>query len=248
MQSVQRRVALVFGVDGDGAVGHDGLRARGRYGQVGAGLLHDFVANVVELGLNILVQNFLIAQRGLRLGVPMNHALSAVDVALCVEVDKYFQDACAARFVHGKGGAVPIAGGAQGFELLQNDAAVFVRPLPSMLQEGLAAEIRLFDPGFAQLLHHLGFRGDGRMVCPGDPASVVAAHSGTSDQDILNGIVEHMPHVQDAGNVGRRDDNGVSGSLIGRGTEGISIHPTRIPKSLYQAGSIFRGNFHMPQR
>ena len=118
----------VFGVDTHRGVAHDGLRARGGYHCIVALLvLMDDIAfgclvniraitvrsnvifKIIELGLLILVDNLLIAECSLGLGVPVYHAQSAVDKSLVVEVNKNFDDALRALLIHGECGAVPIA-------------------------------------------------------------------------------------------------------------------------------------------
>ena len=90
MQAMQCRVALVFRVDRNGAVGHDGFRARSGYRQVGSWSLYDFVAHVIQLRLYVFVQHFFVAQRGLCLWIPVDHALTAIDMSLFVEINKNF--------------------------------------------------------------------------------------------------------------------------------------------------------------
>ena len=40
-----------------------------------------------------------------------------------------------------------------------------------------------------------------------DPQGVVPDHAVVADLDVLQGVVQAVPHVQDAGDVGRRDDD-----------------------------------------
>ena len=56
-----------------------------------------------------LINHFLVAQGGQRLGVPVDHAHTAVDKAFVIQVYEHLDDALAARLVHGEGGAVPVA-------------------------------------------------------------------------------------------------------------------------------------------
>ncbi len=78
-----------------------------------------------------------------------------------------------------------------------------------MFEEFFAAELGFFDAFFfLKHLHHFGFGGNGSMVAAGHPAGVEAAHAGLADEDILHGFIEGMPHMQYAGNVGRRDHYG----------------------------------------
>ncbi len=52
------------------------------------------------------------------------------------------------------------------------------------------------------------------MVGTRYPASVLTFHTGAAYQYILNRIIQHMAHVQNARNIWRRNDNGVRLTLI----------------------------------
>ena len=71
--------------------------------------------------------------------------------------------------------------------------------------EGVAVRALL---GQLALDHVLG--GDPGVVGAGHPEHVVALHAPVAAEDVLEGVVEGMAHVQDAGDVGRRDDDGVA--------------------------------------
>ena len=67
------------------------------------------------------------------------------------------------------------------------------------------------------------------MVRAGYPAGVFAVQSRLADQDILDGVVQHVPHVQYAGDVGRRDHDGVGFPLIRYATEVALLFPVGVP-------------------
>ena len=83
---------------------------------------------------------------------------------------------------------------------------------------------------FLELLldHHL--RGDAGVVGAGEPENFPAVHAGFAGEDVLDGVVEHMPHVQHAGDVGRGDDDGIRG-LGGRGVghKTLPVEPEPVP-------------------
>ena len=77
--------------------------------------------------------------------------------------------------------------------------------------------------------HHL--RGDAGVVGAGLPQHVLAAHPLEARQDVLQRVVERVPHVQRAGHVGRRDDDAVGrglGALGPAGAEGARLLPFRV--------------------
>ena len=72
--------------------------------------------------------------------------------------------------------------------------------------------------------HHL--RGDAGMVHARLPQHVLAAHALEADQNVLQRVVERMAHMQRAGDVGRRDDDGeglrpLFGAGAGRKASGL---------------------------
>ena len=72
--------------------------------------------------------------------------------------------------------------------------------------------------------HHLG--GDAGVVGAGEPEGVFAAHAVPADGDVDLGVLEHVAHVEDAGDVGRRDDEREDlGARLGDGAKEVgSIH------------------------
>ena len=114
-----------------------------------------------------------------------------------------------------------------------------------MGQELFASKVFFIDAFLFQELNYLGFGGDGGMVSPWHPAGVFALHSGTADEYVLYGIVEHVPHVEHTGDVRRRDDDGV-GLLVWiyAGGKQLVFHPVRIPFGLGSCRFVFAGNRH----
>jgi len=51
------------------------------------------------------------------------------------------------------------------------------------------------------------------MVHARHPQRVITLHPFEADNHILQGVVERVPHVQHAGDIGRRDDNGKCGRV-----------------------------------
>ena len=69
-----------------------------------------------------------------------------------------------------------------------------------------------------------------RMIHPGQPENFVPEHASASSQNILNGVVEHVPQSQDAGDIRWRNDDGKSGLLRLRiRMEIATIQPELIP-------------------
>ena len=119
----------VFRIDAHGSVAHDCLWASSGYDcvvtafgilmehftffasrlyRVGVSVCH-IVAEMEEVALFISVDDFFGREHSLSLWIPVDHAESAIDESLLVEVDKDFEDALAAFLVHGESCTVPVA-------------------------------------------------------------------------------------------------------------------------------------------
>ena len=111
--------------------------------------------------------------------------------------------------VHGEPGAAPVTGGAQLLLLLHDAVAELVLPVPHPLQELLPAQIVAGQAlALAQLLLHLDLGGDAGVVGAGHPQGGIALHPLEADQDVLEGAVHGVAHVELAGDVGGRHDDG----------------------------------------
>ena len=111
--------------------------------------------------------------------------------------------------VHGEALARPVAGGAEPLQLIDDQAAGLFLPFPDAAHELVAAElaaVRLLALHQLPLDHHLG--GDAGMIGAGLPQHVAAAHALEADEHVLQRVVERVAHMQRAGHVRRRDDDG----------------------------------------
>ena len=129
-----------------------------------------------------------------------------------MQVDKNLLHLAGIGLVHGEALARPVAGGAEFLELLDDDAAVLLLPLPDLLQEGFATEV---VAGLFLLLAELplddGLGGDARVVGAGEPEDLVPGLAGAASEDVLKGVVENVTEGQDSGDIRRRDDDRVRG-------------------------------------
>jgi hypothetical protein len=140
--------------------------------------------------------------------MPVHQPLGAVDQALLVERDEHFADSLAEALVHGEALARPVGGGAETLQLVEDGTAGLGLPLPYALEEFLTAHVaaaRLLPLGELALDDHL--RGDAGVIGAGLPQHILAAHALEADQDVLDGVVERVPDMQRARDVGWRDDD-----------------------------------------
>jgi hypothetical protein len=117
--------------------------------------------------------------------------------------------------VHGEVFALPIDRGAEALHLVENGAAVVAFPLPHALDKGFAAKLLAAGAFGGQLAldHHL--RGDAGMIDAGQPQGAAAGHAPPADEDVHLRLVEHVSHVQPAGDVGRRQQYRKGGLAVG---------------------------------
>ena len=187
----------------------------------------------------VLIDHLLVRQGSLCLRVPVHHAYAAVDVTFLVEVDENLDDALRTGLVHGEGSAVPVAGATQSAQLLQDDAAVLVGPVPGVLEELLAREVGLLDALFGQTAHDLSLGGNRGVVGTRHPAGVLALHAGAANQNVLDGVVEHVAHVQHTRHIGGRNHNGIGLTAVGAGAEKFVVQPVLIPLALHVMRVVF---------
>ena len=108
-----------------------------------------------------------------------------------------------------------------------------------MLQEFLAGEVGFLNSFCSELGHDLSFGGNGCVVGARHPKSIFAVHSGATDKNVLNGIVEHVTHVKDSGDVWRRNHDTIGFATVGFAMEKIVVHPVGIPFVLDFRGIVF---------
>ena len=242
--AAQPVVALVVRVHADGGVGHDGLRTGGGdHEELVRGIavaVGDVVAEVVEMALGVLVDDFVVTHGREGLGVPVHHPDALVDPSLAVEIHEGVDNRLGQSRFHRETGAVPVAGAPQLAKLLQDDSAVLLLPFPGVLEEFLAADVLLGDAHGLELRDDLGFGGDGSVVRARHPARILAVHAGVADEDVVQGIVQDVTHVQDARHVGRRDHDRVRFLLIGFGMEELVVQPVGVPFVLHFRGIVLR--------
>ena len=230
-------VAGVVGVDGDAGVAEHGLGAGGGDDEVvavfpvgGAAVVVEGgrvavgravlqrVAQAPEVALLLDLLDLEVGDGGLEVRVPVDQALAAVDQAAVVEVDEDLQDRVVKTLVHGEAVAREVEAVAEAAGLLEDGAAGLLLPLPDLGDEGLAAHLaarEVAGAGELALDDHLG--GDAGVVEAGLPEDVVALHPVPAGEDVHQRVVEGVAHVQAAGDVGRRQQDG----------EGLGVRPRR---------------------
>ena len=210
-------IALVLGVDGNRDVTQQRLGSRGGHDDmiepVRRGPAFQLVANVVELAIGVGMFAFFIRERGVAARTPVDDVVTAVDQILVVQAHEHFGHRIAEALVHRETLALPVTGRAQPLQLANDGAAILFAPVPDTFDEGIAPQVLarlafLLEGPFHDVLGR-----DTGVVRPGHPDGVETAHAVPAHQDILDGVVQGMPHVQDARHIGRRDHHAIGFAL-----------------------------------
>ncbi len=207
-------VALVVRVDRHGGVTQQGFRTGGGDYQVvlafgGLGAVGQRVAQVPQVALLVVVFHFEVGDGRVQLGVPVDQALAAVDQAVFMQAHEGFLDRFGQAVIHGEALAAPVDRRTQAADLTADVATGLILPFPDLFQELFAAQIMpVLALGLELALdQHLGC--DTGVVGTWLPQGVAALHAAETDQGVHDRVVEPVAHVQAAGDVRRRDHDGV---------------------------------------
>ncbi|MBA7644463.1 hypothetical protein ES703_52207 [subsurface metagenome] len=141
------------------------------------------------------------------MGAAVDQVIIPVYQPLVVEVNKNALHCAGKSFIQSKPFPRPVQRGAELLQLVNDDAAVFVLPIPGDLQKLFTSDLL---PGFSffsqTLLDHIMDRYAG-VVCPGKPESVVSLHPPPANDDIGKSKAESMAHMQGACDIGRGKDH-----------------------------------------
>jgi hypothetical protein len=261
-------------MDRDAGVAEHGLGARGGDGEVVAGLerrrpplvvpgdgvlvgraVLQRVAQAPEVAPLLDLLDLEVGDRRLEMRVPVDEALAAEDQPPLVERHERAQHrvvevallarrrARGAR--HGEGVAREVERVPEPLALLEDRAARLRLPLPDLGDEGLAPHLAAARAaGLRQLALHHHLRRDPGVVEAGLPEHVRPPHPVPAREHVHQRVVERVPHVQRAGDVRRRQQDGeglrrlaVRARLrVGARGEGARLLPERGDARLDRAG------------
>jgi len=199
-------VARVFRMDRNCGISQHGLGSGGCHNH--RPLATDQrVAHVIEVPVELLALDFDIGQSGHAPRAPVDHPLAPVDETFLVEAHKYLPDRPRQALIHGEPLSLPVTGGSQALELVDDDAPIFLAPVPDALQKGFPAQFvpRLLVCRKLPFDHILS--GDAGMVGAGYPEHFKAGQPLVAADDVLQRIIEGMPHMQLSRHIGRRNHN-----------------------------------------
>ena len=196
--------------DGDTRVAEHGLGARGGDDDIVLAVdrLGQRIAQVPQVALLVLVLGLVVRDGGGAVGAPVDDALAAIDQAVMIPVAEDLAHGLDIVLVHGEALVVKVNRAAHALDLLDDDAAVLVGPVPAGVDKLVATDLQAADALAFELLIDLGLRGDTGMVGAQHPARGLAAHAGHTDNGVLDGVIGGVAHVELAGHVGRRNGDG----------------------------------------
>ena len=143
----------------------------------------------------VLILDLRLGQRRLVVGAPVHGLEALVDVALFIHLAEHTNLLRLEGGVHGLIGVVPITHHAHALEALTLDIDIVVGKLMAGGAElrhahGLAIELVLLDDG--------ALDGHTVVVPAGDIGGVVAPHGVAAGNEVLDGLVQGVTHVQGA--------------------------------------------------
>mmetsp|Transcript_32794 Transcript_32794/g.71507 ORF Transcript_32794/g.71507 Transcript_32794/m.71507 type:complete len:419 (-) Transcript_32794:110-1366(-) len=248
--AVEVSVAGVVGVHGDCGVpkhGFDSCSGHNEFVRAVLQLLGKFVqhaefyhfvlAGHIDLGgfVQLNVVHFEVGNGGLEFDAPVYQAVGPEDDALVLHAHEGFLDGHTASVIHSEEEAFPVHRNSQHAELVADAVALLGLPLPHFLEEFLAAEVVLGDAFLHEQLLDYRLGSDPGVIHARHPEHVEALHAFVSDDRVLNRKLQCVAHVETAGHVRRRNQDGLVlflGSVAFRLVVALRI-PPRIPIFFY---------------
>ena len=225
----QRSVALVLWIDGDGLVAEKRF-GTGRGNDDAFRAVGGRIADLPHVAVFLGAFDFKVGDGGLKLRVPVDEAVAAVDEAFLIKTNEGFNHDLGELFVHREVGAVPVDAVADAAHLVENRAARELLPFPDFFNELFARQGLVVNALLFKLALDDDLRGDAGMVRARNPDGVVAGHAVIARKRIHDRLIEGMPHVQNARDVGRRKLNGKARLLrVETGLEVAAFLPDRVP-------------------
>ena len=173
------------------------------------------ITNLVDLARRVLVHHFQVGDGGDAARTPVHDVLAAIDQPFFIQADEGLAHRARHALVHGEVLARPVHRSAEPLHLLQDDAAVVLLPVPDARDERFAAHVAavLALGGELALHHQLG--GDAGVVGARQPQRAQPLHALPADDDVDLGVLQHVAHVQVAGDIGRRQGHREGGLVAG---------------------------------
>ena len=192
----QPGIFRIVRIDTHSRITHNRFRTSGsHHGITSFRITFYFITQVIKFSMFFFIDYLFVRKSSQCFRIPVHHAHTAIDKSFIIKIDKYFQHTFTTLLIHSESSAIPIAGSSQFTKLFQDNSSVFIRPCPGMFQKLITGQIRLFNTFRSKFIYDFRFRCNRSMVRSRHPASIFAFHTGTTNQNILNGIIKHVSHV-----------------------------------------------------
>ena len=238
---------VVFRGYGNARVAQHGFRTGGCDHDVFLAVdrLDQRVAQMPQVAVFLFVLGLIIGDGRGAMRAPVHDALAAVNQIVVIPIAEHLAHALGVIIVHGEVRIGEINGAAHAFDLLNDESAVLIGPVPARIDELLAADLATRDALGGKLLVHLGLRGDASVVRSQDPARGAAAHAVEAHEGVLDGVIHSVAHMQLARDVRRRDGHRAI-TDAGAATVVVALKPL-VQHALLNGGGIvgFRHFFHV---
>ncbi len=180
----QISIAFVFGMHGHGGIAEHSFGSGGGHHQQAVATF-DRVAKVPELTLLIFMLHLKVGKSRVAARAPVDQAIIPVDQTLFVEGDEHLTHRLGQTLVHSEAFPLPVAGGTEAFELIDDLTTRFAPPLPDPLNEAIATQIMAVPSFGGQLLFHHILGSNTGMIRAGLPEDFRSAHAHPARQNIL---------------------------------------------------------------
>lgn len=156
----------------------------------------------------------------------VDNVIVPVDFTLGLHLFESFKCSFDYMAVEGEDAAGPVGGKAEAFELVVDEAGVFLNEVVDVLVEGLAVEVEAGFALFSEMffVDELGFKAG--VVHAGLPEGGVALHAFEADDDVVYGV-HGVAGVEGGVGVGWRHEDGVGLFVFGR-FEGVGFFPESV--------------------
>ncbi len=211
-----------------GRVSEHGLRAGGRH--------HDpaltpgqGIADKSKGGFRLGMLDLNVGQCGMAAGAPVDQVVPAIDQPPLEQVHENLAHRPGTPFVQGEALPGPVYRNPQPLQLLGDAGVVLIFPFPYLGHKPLPAQVVAGQPLRGQVFLHPDLGGNPGVITAGQPQGIVALHAAPASENVLNGIVQGMSHMQRTGDIGGRNDNGVRfRTIFTAGGEPPPIEPETI--------------------
>ena len=191
------------------------------------------IAQVPEMPLLCLMVDLDVGDRRRAARTPIRDARALIDQPLLIEAHEHLAHRARAALVHREPLALPVTGGTEHAQLIHDAVAVLLLPVPDAREELLSPKLEAVRALRAQALLDLCLCRNARMVAARNPNNIFPAHPLIAHEDVLQCVVECMPHVELSRHIRRRNHHTVwLTRLVCRIVKKIVFFPVRVPFAL----------------